>query len=70
MFEEFRRLARWCAVLTIFSVAAGCGGGGGDDGGSPSTHHTVPPSKIFVGDSGSVPPAAPTAPAIGSSSKL
>jgi hypothetical protein len=67
MFEDFRRLTRWCAVLAIFSVAAGCGGGGGDGGSPSSTPHSTPPSKVFVGDSGSVPPAAPTTPAIGSS---
>ena len=67
MFEDFRRLAHWCAVLTIVSVVAGCGGGGGDGGTPPQAPHSTPPSKVFVGDAGSIPPAAPTAAAIGSS---
>jgi hypothetical protein len=54
----FRGLTRWCAVLMIVGVTAGCGGGGGD-GGSPPPPPAPPPSKIFVGDSGT--------PAIGSS---
>ncbi len=68
MFKDFSRLARSCALLTIFSVAAGCGGGGGDGGSPPPAPPAIPPSKVFVGDSGSIPPDAPTAPTIGSSS--
>jgi hypothetical protein len=61
----FHCFARWCAIVTVAGVCAGCGGGGGD--GDGSTPPPMAPSKIFVGDSGSVPPAAPTTPAIGSS---
>ena len=56
----FRGLTRWCAILMIVSVAAGCGGGGGDGGSTPPPPPATPPSKIFVGDSG-------VEPAIGSS---
>lgn len=38
---------------TAFLVA-GCGGGGGDGGSSPPPPPPTPPSKIFIGDSGTV----------------
>ena len=55
--SNLHRFARWCAVFAIAGLAAGCGGGGGGD--SPPPPPATPPSKIFVGDSGT--------PAIGSS---